>query len=257
MDIGYRKNRHVVEKVTTTRRQNKLGVVVVFTMLSTMVQTMYRYTTTSGSRKCGLNSFATAYVGVAPHQRWNARFASQPSTLQHHVSTRIFSTTQENTEESVTAPDAAVTATPAAVTPVDFQFDMDDVISLCKRRGLIFPSSEIYNGYAGFYDYGPIGVELKRSVKDYWWKTFVTSREDVVGLDSSIIHNPTTWKSSGTWLILWYVSTCTNENFLSQHFDCYYFSMQVMLMDFLTQWWIVKKRSCAIVPISCTLLKSL
>jgi hypothetical protein len=76
---------------------------------------------------------------------------------------------------------------------------MDDIISLCKRRGFIFPSSEIYNGYAGFYDYGPLGAELKKNIKDAWWKTFVTKREDVVGLDSSIIHNPTTWKSSGMY----------------------------------------------------------
>jgi len=74
---------------------------------------------------------------------------------------------------------------------------MDDIVSLCKRRGFIFPSSEIYNGFAGFYDYGPLGSELKKNVKDVWWKHFVTRREDVVGLDSSIIHNPTTWKSSG------------------------------------------------------------
>ena len=74
---------------------------------------------------------------------------------------------------------------------------MDEIVSLCKRRGIIFPSSEIYNGFAGFYDYGPLGAELKKNVKDIWWKNFVTSREDVVGLDSSIIHNPTTWKSSG------------------------------------------------------------
>jgi len=78
-----------------------------------------------------------------------------------------------------------------------YDFTMEDVVSLCKRRGLIFPSSEIYNGFAGFYDYGPLGVELKKNVKDAWWKFFVTQREDVVGLDSSIIHNPTTWKSSG------------------------------------------------------------
>jgi len=74
---------------------------------------------------------------------------------------------------------------------------MEDIVSLCKRRGFIFPSSEIYNGMAGFYDYGPLGAELKKNVKDSWWRHFVTRREDVVGLDSSIIHNPTTWKSSG------------------------------------------------------------
>jgi hypothetical protein len=77
---------------------------------------------------------------------------------------------------------------------------MDDIVSLCKRRGFIFPSSEIYNGYAGFYDYGPLGSELKKNIKDAWWKHFVQKREDVVGLDSSIIHNPTTWKSSGKYI---------------------------------------------------------
>ena len=76
--------------------------------------------------------------------------------------------------------------------------DMEEIVSLCKRRGIIFPSSEIYNGYAGFFDYGPLGSELKKNLKDAWWKHFVTRREDVVGLDSSIIHNPTVWKSSGT-----------------------------------------------------------
>ncbi len=79
--------------------------------------------------------------------------------------------------------------------------DMEEIVSLCKRRGIIFPSSEIYNGFAGFFDYGPLGAELKRNIKDAWWRNFVTQREDVVGLDSSIIHNPTTWKSSGTFLV--------------------------------------------------------
>ena len=75
--------------------------------------------------------------------------------------------------------------------------DMEEIVSLCKRRGFIFPSSEIYNGYAGFFDYGPLGAELKKNLKDAWWRHFVTQREDVIGLDSSIIHNPTTWQSSG------------------------------------------------------------
>ena len=85
---------------------------------------------------------------------------------------------------------------------------MEDIVSLCKRRGFIFPSSEIYNGFAGFYDYGPLGCELKKNVKDTWWKNFVTRREDVVGLDSSIIHNPTTWKSSGTFIPQYTLPTC-------------------------------------------------
>lgn len=74
---------------------------------------------------------------------------------------------------------------------------MEDIVSLCKRRGIIFPSSEIYNGFAGFFDYGPLGSELKKNVKDAFWKNFVQCREDIVGLDSSIVHNPTTWQSSG------------------------------------------------------------
>jgi hypothetical protein len=96
---------------------------------------------------------------------------------------------------------ASEKASPTVV-PIHDAYDkatMDDIVSLCKRRGFIFPSSEIYNGFAGFYDYGPIGAELKKNVKDIWWKNFVTRREDVVGLDSSIIHNPITWKSSGTY----------------------------------------------------------
>ena len=80
---------------------------------------------------------------------------------------------------------------------VQVQPDMEEIVSLCKRRGIIFPSSDIYNGYAGFFDYGPLGSELKKNLKDVWWNHFVTQREDVVGLDSSIIHNPTTWQSSG------------------------------------------------------------
>jgi len=74
---------------------------------------------------------------------------------------------------------------------------MDDIVSLCKRRGFIFASSDIYNGMAGFYDYGPLGSELKKNIKDIWWREFVTRRESIVGIDSSIIHNPATWKSSG------------------------------------------------------------
>lgn len=95
----------------------------------------------------------------------------------------------------------STTETTSKVTPLPVKYNMEDIVSLCKRRGIIFPSSEIYNGYAGFYDYGPLGAELKKNVKDQWWKTFVTQREDVVGVDSSIIHNPMTWKSSGECLL--------------------------------------------------------
>jgi len=74
---------------------------------------------------------------------------------------------------------------------------MDALVSLCKRRGFIFPSSDIYGGLNGFFDYGPLGVEMKNNVKAAWWRDFVQRRDDMVGLDSSIIHHPTTWKASG------------------------------------------------------------
>jgi glycyl-tRNA synthetase len=74
---------------------------------------------------------------------------------------------------------------------------MEALVTLCKRRGFIFQSSEIYGGYAGFFDYGPLGTELKRNLKDAWWKAMVHEREDIVGLDSSIIMHPEIWKASG------------------------------------------------------------
>ena len=74
---------------------------------------------------------------------------------------------------------------------------MDALASLCKRRGFIFQSSEIYGGINGFWDYGPLGVELKRNIREAWWKAMVTHREDVVGLDASIIMHPRIWEASG------------------------------------------------------------
>jgi glycyl-tRNA synthetase len=74
---------------------------------------------------------------------------------------------------------------------------LDDIVSLCRRRGFIFQSSEIYGGLASCYDYGPLGVELKNNVKTAWWKSTVQMRDDVVGLDCSILMHPLVWKSSG------------------------------------------------------------
>lgn len=74
---------------------------------------------------------------------------------------------------------------------------MNDIINLCKRRGFVFQSSDIYGGYNGFFDYGPLGVELKNNIKQAWWKDMVHRRDDIVGLDSTIIHHPMTWKASG------------------------------------------------------------
>lgn len=74
---------------------------------------------------------------------------------------------------------------------------MERLVSLCKRRGFIFPSSEIYGGINGFWDYGPLGAELKRNVKDLWWKSMTRDREDVVGLEATIIMHPKIWEASG------------------------------------------------------------
>lgn len=74
---------------------------------------------------------------------------------------------------------------------------MEKVVSLCKRRGFIFPGSEVYGGLANTWDYGPYGVALKNNVKNYWWHTFVTERRDMVGLDSAILLNPRVWEASG------------------------------------------------------------
>ncbi len=74
---------------------------------------------------------------------------------------------------------------------------LEELVTLCKRRGFIFPSSEIYGGYAGFFDYGPLGAELKKNIKDAWWKAMVHERDDIVGLDSTIIMHPEIWKASG------------------------------------------------------------
>ncbi|MGH2417273.1 MAG: glycine--tRNA ligase, partial [Candidatus Limnocylindria bacterium] len=75
--------------------------------------------------------------------------------------------------------------------------NFDVVASLAKRRGFVFPSSEIYGGMAGFWDYGPLGVELKNNIKAAWWRHMVTLRDDVVGIDAAIVMNPRVWEASG------------------------------------------------------------
>src|SRR5271170_4496460 len=82
-------------------------------------------------------------------------------------------------------------AEPAAVAK------MEKIVALCKRRGFIFQSSEIYGGLNGAWDYGPLGVELKRNLKDYWWKCMTQLRDDIVGFDGSILMNAAVWKASG------------------------------------------------------------
>src|ERR1700739_3590014 len=74
---------------------------------------------------------------------------------------------------------------------------MEKIVSLCKRRGFIFQSSEIYGGINGFWDYGPLGVELRKNIRDCWWNDMVRQRDDIVGLESSIIMHPKVWEASG------------------------------------------------------------
>src|SRR3954462_9712412 len=82
---------------------------------------------------------------------------------------------------------------------------MESIVSLCKRRGFVYPASEIYGGIRGFWDYGPLGVLLKNNIRDWWWQKMVLSPPigrdghpvEVVGLDSAIIQHPKTWEASG------------------------------------------------------------
>lgn len=74
---------------------------------------------------------------------------------------------------------------------------MEKIISLCKRRGFVYPGSEIYGGLANSWDYGPLGVELKNNIKNLWWKTFVHQRDDMQGIDAALIMNPRVWEASG------------------------------------------------------------
>ena len=74
---------------------------------------------------------------------------------------------------------------------------MEKITSLAKRRGFIFPGSEIYGGLSGTYDYGPLGVALKNNVKNLWWRMFVDSRDDVYGVDAAILMNSKAWEASG------------------------------------------------------------
>lgn len=77
------------------------------------------------------------------------------------------------------------------------QNKMDKVINLCLRRGVLFPSNEIYGGAAGFFDYGPVGVELKKNIENNWWKFIVNDRENIVGIDGAIVNMWKVWKASG------------------------------------------------------------
>lgn len=99
---------------------------------------------------------------------------------------------------------------------------MEKIVSLCKRRGFIFQSSEIYGGCGGVWDYGPLGAELKRNLRDAWWRTMTRDRDDVLGLDASILMNPAIWKASGhvdTFADLMRECTLTNKRVRADHVD--------------------------------------
>ena len=74
---------------------------------------------------------------------------------------------------------------------------LETIVSLCKRRGIVYPSSEIYGGLRASWDYGPLGVELKNNIKRQWWRSMVMERDDIVGLDSCVILAPEVWAASG------------------------------------------------------------
>src|SRR5438034_11066124 len=74
---------------------------------------------------------------------------------------------------------------------------MDKIVNLCKRRGFVFPSSEIYGGFASTWDYGPLGIELKRHIREIWWRYMVTARENLVGLESAVLMHPRVGGASG------------------------------------------------------------
>ena len=92
------------------------------------------------------------------------------------------------------APDDRADAPDGTGAPDDL---MEKIVSLCKRRGFIFQSAEIYGGFRSTYDYGPLGVNLLRNVKNAWWEAMVQRRDDVVGLDASILTPPAVWEASG------------------------------------------------------------
>ena len=74
---------------------------------------------------------------------------------------------------------------------------MDKIVSLAKRRGFVYPNSEIYGGVAGLYDFGPLGVEMRQNLRRHWWKFMVQVRDDVVGIEGAIITHPRVWEASG------------------------------------------------------------
>ena len=108
---------------------------------------------------------------------------------------------------------------------------MEKIVSLCKRRGFVFQSSEIYGGLNGFWDYGPLGAELKRNVKELWWHAMTRQRDDVAGLEATIIMSPKIWEASG------HVSTFSDPMSTCKHCKKLVRSDQVFEMSLDKRWW--------------------
>src|SRR3990167_10367212 len=81
--------------------------------------------------------------------------------------------------------------------PTEKNQEMENIVSLAKRRGFIYPGSDVYGGLSGTWDYGPLGVALKRNIMQLWWKMFVDDRDDMYGVDAAILMNQNVWKASG------------------------------------------------------------
>src|SRR5512137_2904316 len=102
----------------------------------------------------------------------------------------------------------------------DTVLSMDTLVSLCKRRGFIFPSSEIYGGLSSAWDYGPMGVELKRRIQDFWWREMTQLHDNIVGLDAAIMMHPRVWEASGHvdgFVDLMVEDTVTHERYRWDH----------------------------------------
>ena len=115
---------------------------------------------------------------------------------------------------------------------------MDNIVSLAKRRGFIYPSSEVYGGLANAYDYGPLGAELLRNIRNAWWKELIQKRKDMVGLDSSIIVHPQTWVASGHvggFSDLVVEDTVTQKRYRADHIIEHFISSKDELSDIVVE----------------------
>src|SRR5579859_5139325 len=91
----------------------------------------------------------------------------------------------------------ALVAADTAIVEPERSDVLDKVVSLCKRRGFVYPNSEIYGGLAGVYDFGPLGLLLRKNLKEHWWRTFTQLRDDCVGIEGAILTHPRVWEASG------------------------------------------------------------